>query len=330
MPGGFTSLAKPATTTTIITAITTTSTKKQHHKKSSRPHHHHQNLRKHTLEAKPASNTTVPHSTRTKTKALDHSTPETPACCESEWVVYESKKAKRSSLPAMPKASTPPASPKQRRHSLEAPSVNTTAAIDSHPAEICDQNQINATNLEKRKRLQIKSLLPLRRPLNYHEEEDITCDVPHLVSDNDTDSQASAESPRLRSRDLPCVQQQPSYYSPFSTGFDFGVSSIPLESKDETKFYPDRLNEYLASQAPYSKIPSVENISSYTPPAINSSRAYNLLKLLNPSNDQIETTITPTAFKYFDEMLISNSLCTYQKEDDVFLKNKREWNSFAR
>ncbi|GAN03628.1 hypothetical protein MAM1_0044c03083 [Mucor ambiguus] len=315
MPGSFTSLVQPATTT---------STRKQHHKKASRSHQHqHRNSKKHTLEAKPASNT-VPQIARTKTKTLDN-TPETSAC-ESEWVVYESKKAKRSSLPPMSKITTPPTSPQQRRYSLDVP---LTAANDSHATNTCDQNQTNATNLEKRKRLQIKSLLPLRRrPMHYHEEED-GCEAPHLVSDNDTDSQASIESPRFHSRDLPCIQQQPSYYSPFSTGFDFGVSSIPLESKGETKFYPDRLNEYFASQAPYSKIPSVENISNYTPPAINS-RAYNLLKLLNPSNDQIETTITPTAFKYFDEMLISNSLCNYQKEDAVFLKNKREWNSFSR
>ncbi|KAL9540963.1 hypothetical protein MBANPS3_009393 [Mucor bainieri] len=317
MPGSFTSLPRPATTTAAI--ISTTSTKKQHHKKSHRSHqHHHQNSKKHIiLETKPGSNT-VPQITRTKIKTLEHA-PEAPAC-DSEWVVYESKRAKRSSLPAMPKNTAfAPAPPR-----LQAP---LTAVNDSHATSICDQNQLIATNLEKRKRLQIKSLLPLRRPL-HNQEEDI-CEVPHLVSDNDSDSQASIESPRLRSRDLPYDQQQPSYYSPFSTGFDFGVSSIPLESRDEAKFYPHRLNEYLASQAPYSKIPSVENISSYTPSAINS-RAYNLLKLLNPSNDQVETTITPTAFKYFDEMLISNSLCTYQKEDDVFLKNKREWDSFAR
>lgn len=322
MPGSFTSLAQPAV---LATATTTISTKKHHHKKSTRPqhHHHHQSPRKHTSKAKPASDT-VPQIASTRPKALDHTTEA--SACESEWVVYESKKAKRSSLPAMSKATTPPTSSKQRCCSLEAP---VAAVKDSHVTEACDQDQINATNLEKRKRLQIKSLLPLRRPLSYHENED-ACDVPYLVSDNDTDSQASVESPRLPSRDLPCVQQQqPSYYSPFSTGFDFGVSSIPLKSKDETKFYPNRLNEYLASQTSYSKIPSVENISRYTPPAINS-RAYNLLKLLNPSNDLIETTITPTAFKYFDEMLISNSLCKYQKEDDVFLKNKREWNSFAR
>ncbi|KAK4517780.1 glutamate--ammonia ligase [Mucor velutinosus] len=322
MPGSFASLAQPATAATAITTTitSTTSTRKQHHKKTSRSCHH-QKPRKRTLEAKPVS-TTVPQITRTKIKALDR-TPEASAC-ESEWVVYESKKAKRSSLPTLSKTATLPASPKQRRYSLEAP---LSAANDSCATDTCDQDQINATNLEKRKRLQIKSLLPLRRPLDCHEEED-TCDIPHL-SDNDTDSQASVESPRLRSRDLPCVQQQPSYYSPFSTGFDFGVPSILLESKDETKFYPGRLNEYLAPQAPHSRIPSVENISSYTPPAINS-KAYNLLKLLNPSNDQIETTITPAAFKYFDEMLISNSLCKYQKEDEVFLKNKRQWNSFAR
>ncbi|KAL7322964.1 hypothetical protein PS15p_210932 [Mucor circinelloides] len=316
MPGSFTSLAQTATTATVIT---TTSTKKQHHKKPARSNQH-QNSKKHTSKAKPASNT-VPQITSTKTKILDR-TPEAPAC-ESEWVVYEGKKAKRSSLPAMSKAATH-ASPQQHCYSLEVPLTAVNTNVTKHN----DYNETNAINLEKRKRLQIKSLLPLRRPLNYHDDGD-NYDVPHLVSDNDTDSQASVESPHLASRDLPCIQQQPSYYSPFSTGFDFGVSSIPLESKDETKFYPSRLDEYLASQAPYSKIPSVNNISKYTPPAVNS-RAYNILKLLNPSNDQIETTITPTAFRYFDEMLISNSLCTYQKEDDVFLKNKKEWNRFAR
>lgn len=323
MPGNFT----PSVTITTATAITTTTTKKQHHKKSSR-----QNIIINRIpipEAKAISNTVPQTATSDLITATATSTKEN--FIDSEWIVYETKKAKRSCLPAMSKTikQTTTDTSVKRRQSLKAP-------ITDIPANVTNNNKTKLTNLEKRKRLQIKSLLPLRHPCNNNYDEDVS-DVPFLLSDNDTDSQASIESPCLSTRELPSVQQQQqqqqqlqqSYYSPFSTGFDFGVSSLttPTASKDETKFYPSRLDDYLASQAPYNSVPSVENISNYTP---SNSRAYNILRLLDPSNDHIKTTITPTAFKYFDDMLISNSLYTYQKEDDLFLKNKREWNSFAR
>ena len=326
MPGNFT----PPATIITATAITNTITKKQHHKKSPR-----QNINRIPVPETKAIGNTVPQTaisdlatatatatTTATTTATETATKEN--CIDSEWIVYEPKKAKRS-LPVMSKTVKQTTTDISVRccQSLKTPIADTPTKVAS--------SKRNLTNLEKRNKLQIKSLLPLRHACNNSYDEDVS-DVPFLVNDNDADSQASIESPCLSTRELPSVQQQQrpkSYYSPFSTGFDFGVFSLttPTASKDDTKFYPSRLDDYLASQAPYNNVPSVENISNYTP---SNSRAYNILKLLNPSNDYIKTTITPTAFKYFDDMLISNSLYEYQKEDDLFLKNKREWNSFVR
>lgn len=316
MPGNFIS----SVAITNATAITTTTTKKQHRKKSSR-----QNINRIPIPETKVIRNTVPQ-TATSDLATATATAITKEnFIDSEWIVYETKKAKRSSLPVMSKTikKTTTDTSVRRCQSLKAPIIDTPVNVANNKREL--------TNLEKRNRLQIKSLLPLRHVCNNNYDEDVS-DMPFLVSDNDTDSQASIESPCLSTRELPSVQQQQrqkSYYSPFSTGFDFGVSSLttPIVSRDETKFYPSRLDDYLTSQTPYNNVPSVESISNYTP---SNSRAYDILRLLNPSNDHIKTTITPTAFKYFDDMLISNSLYKYQKEDDLFLKNKREWNSFAR
>lgn len=114
---------------------------------------------------------------------------------------------------------------------------------------------------------------------------------------------------------------QPKYYSPFSTGFDFGVFPLFKPTKpqpQEPLTINSRLDEYLSSQ----QAQWTNNKQQYT-------QKNSILHLLIQS-DQVETTITPTCFKYFDDMMMSTSL--YPTNDHVSFSsiNKRDWDSFSR
>ncbi|OBZ81393.1 hypothetical protein A0J61_10558, partial [Choanephora cucurbitarum] len=57
----------------------------------------------------------------------------------------------------------------------------------------------------------------------------------------------------------------------------------------------------------------------------------NLLDLLNPT-DHVKTTITPTSFRYFDDMMMSTSLYKTHQEpelDPIMIKIKQDWNSIS-
>ncbi|GAA5805296.1 hypothetical protein HPULCUR_010811 [Helicostylum pulchrum] len=140
------------------------------------------------------------------------------------------------------------------------------------------------------------------------EELIIQDDLPSL-SDNESTT-GSIESPCLSYKDLthhaPVVVEE-KYYSPFSTGFDFGVlpSLRSKHHKSMDNYYPTR---------PY-----------YTQPPTS------ILNLLNQS-DQVETTITPTSFKYFDDMMLSTSLYNTTTHDNtnhlsLMNSNKRVWDA---
>ncbi|CEP12369.1 hypothetical protein [Parasitella parasitica] len=224
--------------------------------------------------------------------------------CDSDWTVYKTRRSKRSSMPAISKNMTTTTSAKRRDSWEESITTNVT-----------NNNKTKTTNLEKRYKMQIKSLLPIRQPLKNCGGENVPC----LVGDNDSDSRAS----RLAITALP-LHQKTSYYSPFSTGFDFSIPTLTMLPHNGGENYPSRLDEHLKCN----DISSIDEISTFYPSS--NIRASEILKLLSPSNDQVKTIITPTAFKYFDEMLISNSLYKNRKEDDLFLKNKKEWDNFAR
>lgn len=113
------------------------------------------------------------------------------------------------------------------------------------------------------------------------------------------------------------------YYSPFSTGFDLGV----FPSSKETKARPQeplainsRLDEYLSSQqAQWTS--QKQQQRQYT-------QKNSILNLLVQS-DQVETTITPTCFKYFDDMMMSTSLYPISDHVPLSSTNKRDWDSFS-
>jgi hypothetical protein len=129
-------------------------------------------------------------------------------------------------------------------------------------------------------------------------------DVPCL---SDSESIAgSIESPSLSTRGL-IHEEEPTYYSPFSTGFDLGA--IVEKSR------PGRLDKYLLSQR-------------WNKPSNHTS---SLLNLLNQT-DQVETSITANSFQYFDEMMMSNSLykpTTVAEQDDEWIRNRQNWYSTA-
>ncbi|KAG2228726.1 hypothetical protein INT48_009458 [Thamnidium elegans] len=152
---------------------------------------------------------------------------------------------------------------------------------------------------------------------NRQEEEELIIqdDLPSL-SDNESTT-GSIESPCLSYKDLShdtSVVVEEKYYSPFSTGFDFGVlpSLRSKHDKSMDKYY----------------LPATRTQSYYTQQQ-NTPHKTSILNLLNQS-DQVETTITPTSFKYFDDMMMSTSL--YHTTDDtnhlsLMNSNKRVWDA---
>lgn len=191
------------------------------------------------------------------------------------------------------------------------------------PKKINNNKQNKAKNNNNLKVIKPKQIVQLTTPVSSRQpwsnvvksskqEEDeliIQDDLPSL-SDNESTT-GSIESPCLSYKDLshhhtPVVVEE-KYYSPFSTGFDFGVlpSLRSKHHKSMHKYYPTR--------------------SYYTQP--NTS----ILNLLNQS-DQVETTITPTSFKYFDDMMLSTSLYNTATHDNtnhlsLMNSNKRVWDA---
>lgn len=129
-------------------------------------------------------------------------------------------------------------------------------------------------------------------------------DVPFL-SDNESITESSCSSDFHPTK----------YYSPFSTGFDlFPISKQKTLPQQPVPIH-SRLDEYLSSQQAHYKQYTQKN---------------SILNLLIQS-DQVETIMTPTCFKYFDDMMMSTSL--YPTNEDVSFSsiiNKRDWDSFSR
>ncbi|KAI9351899.1 hypothetical protein BD770DRAFT_445649 [Pilaira anomala] len=134
-------------------------------------------------------------------------------------------------------------------------------------------------------------------------------DLPSL-SDTESCSTTSIESPSLSYKDLPVIVQPEKYYSPFSTGFDF--DGLLLRSNN----HPPHPHHELKQQH-YTQQQQQQHKTS-------------ILNLLNQT-DQVETTITPSCFKYFDEMMMSTSLYPTMKDDhhllSSFNSNKRAWDA---
>lgn len=291
--------------------------------------------------------------------AMDHAK-------SQEWIVVpEGKKNKKqqraSSVPSAAAAATTtatiPAKEKQRRSSI--PTVSqpcktkskcknqkaTSKSASSSPMINNNNNKVhNNSSIVSPTKLPWSNIVKSREnePDTLNNNHD---DVPFL-SDNES-STGSIESPCLSHKDLfhqPTTTStqvengESKYYSPFfSTGIDFGVlpttspSSSPSQQKLTEQFMghsniDNRLDEYLNSQQPYWN----SSNKQYTPS--QQQHKNSILNLLNQS-DQFETTITPTAFKYFDDMMMSTSL--YKTNDNVnkfsslMDMNKRDWNSIS-
>ncbi|KAG2193645.1 hypothetical protein INT47_011666 [Mucor saturninus] len=140
-------------------------------------------------------------------------------------------------------------------------------------------------------------------------------DVPFLSDNESMTESIQSSSSSFSSSDL---QNAPKYYSPFSTGFDL----FPLSNQKTLPQQPlatnGRLDEYLSSQ----QAQWTQKQQAYT-------QRNSILNLLIQS-DEVETTITPTCFKYFDDMMMSTSLYPTNDHASFPSINKRDWDSFSR
>lgn len=193
----------------------------------------------------------------------------------------------------------------------------------------------NRNNNNKKPQLALKNIIT---PANLHadtnNEKEQQTEVDHALDDMDapglsdsesTTTESTIYSPQLSTMSLPKDENQDNYYSLFSTGFDFGVSPI-MPSIQEHKFYqPIKYNTGLSFQ---NSTPSVANIQ---PSSSNKKTVYrrSLLDMLD-QDQHAQTTITPTAFSYFDDMMMSTSLFKEHNHYHQQFKHFDSNSSFAR
>ena len=238
----------------------------------------------------------------------------------AEWIVVTEKSKKKASSPIVPiqekRLSTITKSPNnkpkaKRNHKKAAKKSGSSPVIKNNN----HQNKASGTPVSPN--LAWSNIVKARdnEPEVLHQD-----DVPFL-SDNDSVT-GSVESPCLSHRDLftSTTTDEAKLYSPFfSTAFDFGVLP-PSQPPQKSNVQPisninSRLDAYLNSQQQ----------ESYTP-----SHKQSLLYLLN-APEQVETTITPACFKYFDDMMMSNSLYKTHEHNKTFslMNEKRDWESIS-
>ncbi|KAI8355560.1 hypothetical protein BD560DRAFT_426639 [Blakeslea trispora] len=206
-----------------------------------------------------------------------------------EWTLVKKSKKTPSDNTTYPSTDNKPCKKKKKRTNKKKCSRKQDQKLktDTHPSWSCV-----AANAQPKLLEQDKPELS---------ESDLPC-----LSDNDSiTTSSSSSSPFFSSRHLPAphfeeeeiASERTRYYSPFSTGFDFGVT---LQQKHQP----------MLSKSTHSK---------------------SLLELLNQT-DHVKTTITPTSFRYFDDMMMSTSLYkTYQEPelDPTMIKIKQDWDSIS-
>jgi hypothetical protein len=274
-----------------------------------------------------------------------------------EWTVVtaENKKKKNKTKDAKslaPPFSTTNASPKDTNYSTATSFLGKKTKKNNHnnmQKSNEDKERSQSGNSERRApaRLEnklVSSNLPwsviVKKEGTQAENHD---DVPFL-SDNESNAD-SIESPCLSHKDLLYPYQDEEvmvigaekYYLPFSSGFDFGAyhelqynppvqhQRIPVNQHSSIN---DLLDECLITQqGHFYRIPKKQRYIT------NNSHQGSILNLLTQS-DQTETTITPSCFKHFDDMMMSTSLyhireeeCKHDKKYPLY--NKREWDSIS-
>ncbi|CAO3653985.1 unnamed protein product [Mucor hiemalis] len=249
----------------------------------------------------------------------------------TEWTVVREKKRHSTVVPPKPiitKDKRRNSTPTSKNSKSSCKRQNTKSPAASPVSDNCKITKTLNSNH-----------LPWSDIVKSQEDESLDRDdVPHL---SDSDSIAgSVESPCMPHIDLfhypitaagaGMVEKENRYYSPFfSTAFDFGVLP-PCQTQAQPQVISNhftvdnRLDEYLNSQQPY-----CNGNKQYTPTSVTRHQR-SILDLLKQSQ-HVETTITPTSFSYFDDMMMSTSL--YKSDQNVnkypLLMSKRDWNSIS-
>lgn len=262
----------------------------------------------------------------------------------AEWTVVKEKK-KHSTLVSP----QPPLTKEKRRKSIP-----TRSTLKNSKSNSKRQNNANTSNTKpisdhcKTAKTTISNHVPWSNIVKSQEDDSESLDhddVPHLSDSESTTG--SVESPCMSHMDLfhypsaavraERVQKENKYYSPFSsTVFDFGV--LPTcQSQPQPRVIgnevtnpssiDNRLDEYLNSQQSY-----WNGSKKYTPSNVTRHQR-SILDLLQQSH-HVETTITPTSFSYFDDMMMSTSLYKADQNANKYPLlmsiNKRDWNSISR
>lgn len=250
-----------------------------------------------------------------------------------DWIVVrESKKSKRPSSIATTPKSLPKKQQRVRSNKGASAGKKTTANIKTTKKSVPKTNTHTptptSTSLEKKNASHHAWSNIVSQDIQTIKQQDISEEHDSVPCLSDSESIAgSIESPCLSSRGLVHEEEddKPNYYSPFSTGFDFGVS-VPIVVEKSRSYTPVRLDKSLLYQR-------------WTHPVNNTSKkssnhTTSILNLLNQA-DQVETSITADSFRYFDEMMMSNSLyksyrsTTTAEQDDEWMRNRQNWNSIA-
>jgi hypothetical protein len=189
-----------------------------------------------------------------------------------------------------------------------APSFAATAAA----ATVTSRKSSNENSQTEMKSFQENKQETLESVSNSSEDENQP-DIPFL-SDNES---SGSESPCSVHNSLPppLLRDERSYYSPFSTGFDFGVCTVslsPVHYNEEQKWSNATRHQHQWE-------------SGFLRPLYHTSQhKTSLLHLLNQS-DKVETTITSESFRYFDDMVMSNTL--YSPPSLQKSRVPRDWDS---
>lgn len=265
----------------------------------------------------------------------------------AEWTVVKEKKKHSTLVSPQPllnkekrRKSTPTRSTPKNSKSNSKRQNNTNTTITSPISDHC-----------KTAKTSISNHVPWSNIVKSQDDDSESLghdDVPHL-SDSDSIT-GSVESPCMSHMDLyhfpPAavgagrIEKENKYYSPFSsTAFDFGVLP-PCQSQPQPQpqrqviggeiknlsSINNRLDEYLNSQQSY-----WNGNKQYTPASVTRHQR-SILDLLQQSH-HVETTITPTSFSYFDDMMMSTSLYKADQNANKYPLlmsiNKRDWNSIS-
>ncbi|KAI8882096.1 hypothetical protein K501DRAFT_334278 [Backusella circina FSU 941] len=186
------------------------------------------------------------------------------------------------------------------------PSSNTMTTSFAATAAAATSNKDSQTKM--------KSFQETLESVSNSGEDENQPDVPFL-SDNES---SGSESPCSTHNSLPSplLQDEPSYYSPFSTGFDFGVCTVTPS--------PPLYNEEVEAWNNTTRHQHQWESGFLRPLYHTSQHKTSLLHLLNQS-DKVETTITSESFRYFDDMVMSNTLYSSPPRQKSHVP--RDWDS---